>query len=105
VPTATGSIRVAIATVTMKIWLTSLQLLLVVWTTVADRDVLLVDRGDSLGSLNNKADAFDTSDGRSGDPGTEQTKMPWQVAEELVDAIKEFGNISCNTTSFIHKYI
>ena len=100
------SARFSTATATMKVWLTSLQLLLLASIAVAYRGGLPFDEDESLGDLNYKAaDELDTSDERSDDTGEEQVKIPWQIVEELVDAVKEFGSISCNITSSFYRHI
>ena len=94
------------ATATMKVWLISLQLLLLASIALAYRGGLPFDDDESLGDLDYKAtDEVDMSNERTDDTGKEQVKIPWQIVEELVDAVKEFGSISCNITSSSYRYI
>ena len=73
----------------MKMWSTSLLLLLAT-TAIAKKDVLVVDQDESVGSLNHKDE-----------PGEAQDEMSWEAAEALLDAVKEFGNITGNVTRIL----
>ena len=85
--------------VSMKVWSISLLLLLLLSTAaVAKKDVLVVDKDESLGRLSDKTDAFDTSIKREDEPGKAQDEMSWEAAKELLDAVEEFGNITGNVS-------
>ena len=100
------STRFTTATATMKVWLTSLQLLLLASIAVANRGGLPFDEDESLGDLNYKATGeIDMSDEKTDDTKQEQVKIPWQIVEELVDAVKEFGSISCNIIFSCCRYL
>ena len=90
----------------MKVWLISLQLLLLASIAVANRGGLPFDGDESLGDLNYKATGeIDMSDEKIDDTKQEQVKIPWQIVEELVDAVKEFGSISCNIIFSCCRYL
>ena len=66
--------------------------------------VLDVDKDESLGSLSDKTDAFDTSIKREDEPGKAQDEMSWEAAKELLDAVEEFGNITGQSVACFLKY-
>ena len=75
-------------TVSMRSWTISLVLLLLTATAIANKDVLNVD-------------AFDTSIKREDGTGKAKDEMSWEAAEELIDAVKEFGNITRNVNCIL----
>jgi len=73
-----------------------LLLLLLTSVKCAKQDVLVVVESKSVGLRNAKADEFDVSfKSRPGNGNTEE-RVSWHAAEELIDAIKEFGYITRN---------
>ena len=76
----------------MKAWRIGVLSLLLSSAAIAQEDVLVADRDNSVGNLNSKSGAGDTP--------TALGDLSWQAAEVLIDAIKEFGNISRNINFF-----
>lgn len=72
----------------MRSWTLSLVLLLLTATAIANKDVLNVD-------------AFDTSIKREDGTGKAKDEMSWEAAEEVIDAVKEFGNITRNVNCIL----
>ena len=86
----------------MKVWsISPLLLLLLTTVAIAKKDILVVDKDESLGTLNDKTDAFDTSIKTEDESGKAQDEMSWEAAEELLDAVKEFGNINGNVSGML----
>ena len=75
----------------MKIWRISLLSLLLATTTIAVRgdDALDIDEDETAGVLIDD------------DSGPGDNEMSWQTAEEIVDAIREFGNVTRNVNLFM----
>ena len=65
-----------------------LSLLLAASVAIAQEGVLVADKDESVETLDPKSGAVDTATALEG--------LSWQAAEVLIDAIKEFGNISRN---------
>ena len=74
----------------MTAWRIGVLSLLLASAAIAQEDVLVADRDNSVGTLDPKSGAGDTV--------TALGDLSWQAAEILIDAIKEFGNISRNIT-------
>ena len=91
-------------TASMTTWRISLLSLLLAMTAFAEKDdnFLIVDKDETVGVLNHHYS--DASIKSNDDREQGHNDMSWQAAEEIVDAIREFGNITRNVDSFLHTF-
>ena len=87
----------------MALWRIGVLSLMLVSAVLAKDDILAFGKEDLLGSFKgkpevNKPDPLAPPPEVDADQETGQDKMSWLAAQELVGAIKEFGNITSNIT-------
>ena len=77
-----------------------LLLLLLTSAKCAKKDVLVVVKDKSVRLRHDKADEFDVTFKSGPEHGKAEDIVSWHAAEELIDAIKEFGYITRNVICF-----
>ena len=89
-------------TASMTTWIISVLSLLLAMTAFAEKgdNVLIVDKDETVSVLNHGYS--DAPSKGNDDPGQGTNAISWQAAEEIVDATREFGNITRNVDSFLH---